>query len=728
MNRTRAIFLICLGMMSSSYAQNIYEIKTEHSSYILSGNLGESLLFQYYGPGINIQNNVNFEEIGLNREAYPAYGIHGEEEKALHVVHNDGNLSLKLLLEDVVETNDSPNVRTTCFKMKDEVYPFYVNIFYKAYYQENIIETWTEIYHKEKQDVKLVKYASAFLPVKCFNPVLTHFHGNWGNEFRLFEEELQRGMKTIKNKDGIRNTDRDNPSFMLSIDGPATENQGNIIAGTLAWTGNYAISFDRSLQNDINIVAGINESTGGWTLSKSERFVTPELVLTYSSRGKGQVSRNYHTWARKYKMLGGDELRPILLNSWEGVYMDIEEKVMFAMMDDFAELGGEMFVMDDGWFGNKYPRNSGSAGLGDWEPDRAKLPNGLQPLIEHARSQNLKFGIWVEPEMVNDKSELAIAHPDWIVHQDNRETIKGRGNSQMLLDMSNPRVQDFVFETIHKLLTNYPGIEYIKWDANHTMTNFGSSYLSAEKQSHIQIAYHRGIRSVLERIRKVHPDILMQACASGGGRVNYGYLPYFHEFWPSDNTDPVSRVYIQWGMSHFFPAIVTASHVSASPNHQTHRETPLKFRFDLAMTGRLGMEMMASTFTPQEKAFAMKAMENYKEIKPIIQFGDLYRIRSPYETGVSSLIYVDENKDEAVFFVFNLEKNLRQDYPSLKFDGLDPDKMYALEEMNCIRQPDFTPDKHVYPGEVLMNIGVPADLSRVYQSKVIRLVAQQKQE
>ena len=724
MKKFSTLLLIILGVLSSSKAQDIYSIQTKHTSYILSGDRGGPLCIEYYGPRLNDPRAANVKKVGLNREVYPAYGIHGEEEKALHVIHGDGNLSLKLVLDEVTETRTSENVKTTCFRLKDEVYPFHVDLYYKAYFNEDIIETWTEIYHNEEEDVELEEFASAYLPVKSFNPYLTHFHGNWGNEFRLFEEELQRGMKTIKNKDGIRNTDRDNPSFMLSLDGPATENQGNIIAGTLAWTGNYAISFDRSLQNDINIVAGINESTGGWTLSKNERFVTPELILTYSNRGKGQISRNYHRWAREYKMLGGYDLRPILLNSWEGVYMDIEEEVMFAMMDDFAALGGEMFVMDDGWFGNKYPRNSGSAGLGDWEPDKNKLPNGLQPLIDHARSQNLGFGIWLEPEMVNDKSELALAHPEWIVHQDNRETIKGRGDSQMLLDLSNPEVQDFVFETIHDLLTNHPAIEYIKWDANHTMTNFGSSHLSATEQSHIQIAYHRGIRKVLERIRKVHPDILMQACASGGGRVNYGYLPYFHEFWPSDNTDPLSRVYIQWGMSHFFPAITTASHVSASPNHQTHRETPLKFRFDLAMTGRLGMEMMASTFTPEEKAFAIKAIENYKDIKPIVQFGDLYRILSPYEAGVSSLMYVNENQDEAVFFAFNLEKNLRQSYPALKFDGLDPEKMYSLEEINCDRRPVFTPQEDVYSGEVLMNIGVPADLSRVYQSRVIRLVAQ----
>ena len=724
MKQITSILFILFCMISSGYSQDIYEIKTIQTSYILSGGKGAPLNIAYYGSRLSDISNVDFNKIGLNTEVYPAYGIHGEEEKALHVIHGDGNLSLKLLLEEVIESDESSNVKTTCFRLKDEVYPFYVEIYYKAYFNEDIIETWTEIYHKEKKAVCLEKFASAYLPVKCFKPYLSHFHGNWGNEFRLFEEELQRGMKTIKNRDGIRNTDRDNPSFMLSTDGPATENHGNIIAGTLAWTGSYSITLDRSLQNDVHIIAGINESTGEWTLSKNDRFVTPELILTFSSQGKGEISRNYHRWARKYKLLGGDQLRPVILNSWEGVYMDIEEDVMFAMMDDFAALGGEMFVMDDGWFGNTYPRNSGSAGLGDWQPDKKKLPNGLQPLIDHARSQHLKFGIWVEPEMVNDNSELAHKHPDWIVHQENRQTIKGRGDSQMLLDLSNPEVQDFVFETIHRLLTNYPGIAYIKWDANHTMTNFGSSYLSDSDQKQIQIAYHRGIRVVLERLRKVHPDILMQVCASGGGRVNYGYLPYFHEFWPSDNTDPVSRVFIQWGTSHFFPAIAMASHVSASPNHQTRRETPLKFRFDLAMTGRLGMEMMASDFTPRENTFAIKAIENYKNIRSIVQFGDLYRILSPYETGIASLIYVNESKEEAVYFAFNLEKNLRQEYPSLKFEGLAPEKMYSLEEINCDRSPKFKPEKDVYSGEVLMKIGIPANMSKVYESMVIKITEQ----
>ena len=285
--------------------------------------------------------------------------------------------------------------------------------------------------------------------------------------------------------------------------------------------------------------------------------------------------------------------------------------------------------------------------------------------------------------MVCKQSELYEKHPDWVIHQPDRSIAYGRGGGQMVLDLSNPEVQDFVFGVVDRLMTQYPELAYIKWDANMTLANYGSSYLSKEKQSHLYIDYHRGFRKIVERIRLKYPDLVMQACASGGGRANYGVLAGFDEFWVSDNTDALQRIYMQWGTSYFFPSIAMASHVSASPNHQTGRRVPLKFRFDVAMMGRLGMEMQPSSMTEQEQVFSKKAIETYKHIRPIVQLGDLYRLISPYDNkGVASLMYVAPEKEHAVFFGYKLVHFINQQIPRFRMAGLDPMKNYRFTELN----------------------------------------------
>ncbi|MBD9070151.1 MAG: hypothetical protein EGR44_00650, partial [Ruminococcaceae bacterium] len=347
--------------------------------------------------------------------------------------------------------------------------------------------------------------------------------------------------------------------------------------------------------------AGINEEQSQYTLQPREVFTTPVFAFTFSDEGKSGVSRNIHSWARLHRLNHGTELRDVLLNSWEGVYFKVNQEGMDRMMADLADLGGELFVMDDGWFGDKYPRNNGETSLGDWTVCREKLPQGIEGLTESARRHGVKFGIWIEPEMTNTRSELYEKHPDWVIQQPYRENRKGRGGTQQVLDLSNPAVQEFVFGVVDHLMTAHPDIAYIKWDDNMTLYNYGSTFLPADRQSHLFIEYHRGMDKVLRRIREKYPRLVMQSCASGGGRVNYGVLPYYDEFWTSDNTDALQRIYMQWGVSNFYPAVAMASHVSASPNHQTGRSVPLKLRFDVAMSGRLGLELQPSKMTDKEK-------------------------------------------------------------------------------------------------------------------------------
>jgi alpha-galactosidase len=715
--------LLTILLFNPVKAQDTYQIETENTVMVFTGKTDGKFLFNYFGLKAGDPSMILMSGIAPGTEAYPAFGLESTEEKALHVTHADGNLSADLYLKSVERSQPESNVTLTKVNLYDNKYPFFVTLFYKAYYKEDVIEVWSEISHKEKKSVTLHKFASFFMPVYSFDPWLSHFHGNWSDEFNMVEEAVTWGMKTIKNRNSIRATQTDNPSFMLSLDGKPDEDTRQVIAGTLAYTGNYKLSFDMSQKNRIHICAGINEEGSHYKLEKDLVFQTPPFVLTYSDEGKGGASRNLHRWARNHKIKDGRTERMVLLNSWEGVYFDVNEKNMLAMVDDIAMMGGELFVMDDGWFGDKYPRDNEQTSLGDWMINPRKFPNGLQPIIDKANEKGIKFGIWFEPEMVNVKSELFEKHPDWIIHQPNRETILGRGGSQMSLDMANPKVQDYVFDVINDLLLKYPDIAYIKWDANHFISNVGSTTLPADKQSHVYIEYHKGLIKVLERIYKAHPNLIMQACSSGGGRVTYGYLEYFHEFWTSDNTDAFSRLFMQWGTSHFYPAINMASHVSASPNHQTGRELPLKFRVDIAMTGRFGFEMQPKDLNEQELEFSKEAVQTYKSIRPVVQFGDLYRLVSPYDnTGLASLMYVSEERNRAVVYAFNMDKNLTYRYPALKLKGLNPDKRYKITEINMQRPQNASPSVgKVFTGEYLMKAGININMRRAYQSAVFEL-------
>jgi alpha-galactosidase len=335
----------------------------------------------------------------------------------------------------------------------------------------------------------------------------------------------------------------------------------------------------------------------------------------------------------------------------------------------------------------------------------------------------MKFGIWVEPEMVNPKSELAENHPEWIIQRKNdRDHLLVR--NQLLLDLTNPKVQEFVFGIIDQLLSKHTRIAYIKWDANRHIQNFGSTYLGDKKQSHLWIEYARSLESIFIRLQKKYPDKIFQACSSGGGRVDFSSMKYTHEFWPSDNTDPYERLFIQWGTNHFYPPIATASHVTKSPNHQTGRQTSLKFRFDMAMGGRLGMELRPEDLEPDQIEFAKSAIIRYKEIRPIIQFGDMYRIQSPYDTdGFASVNYVSPDKSEAILFVYSHEFHRRMERAHVKIKGLLENEFYKITEINKVgKKSHIEFDKQVLSGAVLMNAGFKVNLKKPLESAVFKIV------
>ena len=719
------LLLTALGFLSSSLFAQDYLVSTPNTSLLIKATPGETVKIQYYGSKIENSDIQGIYDAGMvfNADSYPAFGLQTMGEKAIAATQPDGNMSLDLKIEQVKQypTKDG---EVTEILLKDKVYPFEIKQYYKAYQGTDIISTWIEIMNNGKKSVTLYRFVSAYLPVQRGDNWLTHFHGHWGAENMLEEEKLTNGQKVISNKDGMVNTETDNPSFMLSIDGKPQEEYGHILGGTLAWTGNYLLKMDIT-NTKLNIIAGMNEENSHYKLESKETFKTPEFAMTYSTSGKGGVSRAFHRWARMYKLSHGNVERDILLNSWEGVYFKVNQEGMDQMMKSFSALGGELFVMDDGWFGNKYSRDRGDSSLGDWTVNKKKLPLGIEGLIASAKKHKIKFGLWIEPEMSNTKSELFEKHPEWILQCKNRPLSTGRGGTQIVLDLTNPEVQDFVFSVIDNLMTHYPEIAYMKWDANSCMLDYGSPYLPKEKQSHLYIEYHRGLNNVLERIRAKYPQLILQACAGGGGRINYGILPYFDEFWTSDDTDALQRVYLQWGVSCFYPAIAMAAHVSADKNHQTGRYLPLKFRFDVAMSGRLGMEMQPEDMTEADKEFTQRAIQAYKGIRPIVQFGDLYRLISPYENkGVASLMYVAPEKDRAVFYAYKMNHFINMTIPNVKMNGLDPQKKYQLIDLTPLsKNKPCSLHNKIISGKILMEKGIALQtlLKNEYSSIALEL-------
>ena len=726
-----SLILISLVITVSAMAQ--VRIAAPNIEMVLQAEVGGGVQILYFGERLSDTDLANLSASGVpNHNAYPAYGLWCASEASLGVTHSDGNMSTSLRVESV-SSSDEPFSQVTRIRMKDTVYPFYVTVCYRAYKDVDMIETWTEIQNLEKKPVVLTRFDSGYLPIRLGNVWISHLHGTWANEGLLVQEPLERGMRVIKNKDGSRNSHTDHSEVMFSLDGKPQENSGRVIGAALCYSGNYELRIDTRDTDYHEFYAGVNPDNSAYVLESKEVFKTPELALTFTDEGLSGASRNFHRWGRKYKLAHGDKERKILLNSWEGVYFDINEPGMDQMMADIASLGGELFVMDDGWFGVKYPRLTDNCALGDWEVDRNKLPNGIGWLVEQAHKHGIKFGIWIEPEMTNTTSELYEKHPDWVLKAPEREVITGRGGTQLVLDLGNPQVQDFVFDVVDGLLSENPEIDYIKWDANMPVSNHGSQYLPKDRQSHLYIEYHRGFAAVCDRIRAKYPDITIQACASGGGRANWGVLPWFDEFWVSDNTDALQRVYMQWGTSYFFPAIAMASHISATPNHTVFRTTSIKYRIDVAMSGRLGMEIQPKNMSEEEKDLCRKAISEYKEIRPVVQFGDIYRLVSPYDGhNMASMMYVAEDKSEAVFYWWKTETFYDDHLPRVRMAGLDPSKTYRIQEINRIDNVPLPYEGLSFSGKFLMDNGLEIPVKHKvdyhkqddWSSRVLRLIAE----
>ncbi|MBQ9357840.1 MAG: alpha-galactosidase, partial [Prevotella sp.] len=408
-------------------------VETPNSQLLLSAQGGQDLRQSYYGNKSATLAQLRDAGADLAFHALPAFGtVDAVHTPALMVQHNDGDLNLELTVTDYA-VQDEARYTLHIFTMQDKLLPFTVKVFYKAYKQVDIIETWTEMVHQERRAITLKRFDSGHLTLRQGDVWITHLHGNWAAETEPTTEALTLGMKTIRNTDGARNAHLDAPEMMLSLDGRPQELTGRTIGIALCWSGNYELRVNTISRREHHVYAGIDPNASEYILEPREVFETPHLAMAYSDEGMSGVSRAFHRWARTEGMLHrGMNTGDILLNSWEGIYFDINEERITRMMDDIASFGGELFVMDDGWFGQKYPRNNDSSSLGDWQADTNKLPQGIGALTAAARQRGIKFGIWIEPEMTNTVSELYERHPDWVLQRQGRELRQGRGGTQVV--------------------------------------------------------------------------------------------------------------------------------------------------------------------------------------------------------------------------------------------------------------------------------------------------------
>jgi alpha-galactosidase len=631
--------------------------------------------------------------------AYPQWGDGWVFEPALFAVHFDGNTSTDLR---VVSTHTQEQF--TRISLKDSAYDFYVDLVFHSISEHNIIETWVEIQHKEPKPITIQSVASAAIQIENGDYYLTQFSGDWANEANMVSEPLRNGIKILDSKLAVRAHQFCAPWFILS-EGPLSEDSGTVIAGSLAWSGSFRFSFERLPNGKISTICGINPFASAFQLEPGEQFTTPKMVLAGSDCGAGEISRNLHRYVRQSVVRDGNKPRSILLNNWEATFFSFDEPKLLSLFKGAQDMGIDLFLLDDGWFGNKYPRNDDTQGLGDWQTNTEKLPNGINYLADIALAHSLRFGLWLEPEMVNPGSELFEQHPDWVIRQPNRELELQR--NQLALDLSNPEVQQFTYSVLDNVLRAAPNISYIKWDCNRYVTQAGSQYLPQDQQTLLPITYTQGLYKVMERLKAEHPTVEVMMCSGGGGRVDYGSLKFAHELWPSDMTDPVRRIFIQWGFSHFIPAIACASHVTS------WGERPLKFAFDVAMSCRLGLDLDIDKLSAEERLFCRRAIATYRKFQDTVQFGDLYRLESPYEEPRASILY--RKGSQMVAFAFSTEGAPES---NLKFKGLEPETSYELTETNL---PDGEKVLGIFSGQLLMSSGYPMPKMAPLSSSVILL-------
>lgn len=636
---------------------------------------------------------------------YPTYGAPDLRTPALHIRYADGSSSTALRycshsvakgkpkLEGLPATysEEVDNVETLSIVLADEAASVRVVLNYSVWYDYNAISRSTTVCNMGKEDMSLLSVCStAFDMVDAADYEMLNLYGVWGRERTPERIRLRHGIQMIDSKRGASSHNQ-NP-FLGLLSKNCDEESGEAFGINLVFSGNFSAGVELDGYNTARVFMGINPFDFGYKLSSGEEFVTPEAVLVYSNNGIGGMSRSFHSLYRKRICRGKyrDIERPVLVNNWEATYFDFNEEKIITIAENAKKIGVDLLVIDDGWFGE---RNNDIGSLGDWTVNLKKLPNGLSGIAEKINALGLRFGLWIEPEMVSLDSNLYRAHPDWCLHIKGRESCLGR--NQLILDLSRDDVCRYLIKSISDLLDS-ANIEYIKWDMNRNMSEIGSELIPPERQSEVSYRYILGLYKVLEAVTSKYPNVLFEGCSGGGGRFDAGMLYYMPQIWTSDITDAEERLKIQYGTSIVCPFSSISAHVSAVPNHQINRSTPFEMRGNVACMGQFGYELDLSRLSSRELEIARKQVEFYKRYGHIMHMGDCYRIMSPFDSDMSVIQFISEDKNTVLVFIVCRQALPNAPFTRIVLKGLDEAAVYTEEK-----------SKLVAGGGELCTVGIP---------------------
>lgn len=716
--------------------KQIFHLITPNNSYIMRVHNHRYLTHVYWGKRIktpdmdNVSLNrfIGFSPVAVNEhgicvpdflcQEYPTGCGSDYRNPALSVVYADGSRTAELEYESynvyqgkykleglpATYVEDEEEADTLEIVLRDRLKNLKVVLMYCAYNNLDVITRAVKIINEGTDKVILEKVMSANVDYEDSDYDMIQLPGAWGRERHIERHPLRSGIQSIESRRGASSAQM-NPFFALT--GKQTnEEYGEAYGFNLVYSGNFTAGAEVEQLFKARAWIGINDYDFSWVLEKGDSFTAPEAVMVYSSEGLGAMSRTYHKLYRTRLVRGKyrDEVRPILANNWEATYFDFTEDKIVDLAKEAAELGIELLVLDDGWFGK---RNNDNCSLGDWYVNTDKLPSGITGLAEKVNACGVKFGLWFEPEMISKDSDLYRAHPDWCIHTPDRARNETR--NQLTLDLSRPEVCDYIVESVCQILDT-ANISYVKWDMNRHMSEFGSVGLPADRQKEMPHRYMLGLYNVLERVVGTHPDILFESCSGGGGRFDAGMLYYMPQTWTSDDTDAAERLFIQYGTSLVYPTSAMGSHVSAVPNHQTTRVTSLKMRGDVAMSGNFGYELDLTKFTDEEKEEVRAQVAQYKELRTFVQKADMYRLKSPFEGNDTAWMFISEDGKDVFAGYFRVLCRVNPGIYRMKFTALDPEGVYEV----------VGEDKK-YSGDELMNIGLIVEMHGDFQSKTWRL-------
>ena len=589
-------------------------------------------------------------------------------------------------------TESDSEAETLTLVLEDKVTGIELELLYTLFAGSGIIARSARFLNCGKKPVHLLKAMSLCMDLPDHDYDWIQFSGAWARERYPKKRRLETGIQSVGSMRG-HSSHEHNP-FVILKRPTADEFQGEVIGFSLIYSGNFLAQAEVDTHDTTRVLLGINPEWFDWKLEPGEEFQTPEAVMVYTDRGMNDMSQTFHRLFQKRLARGywRDRERPILINNWEATYFDFTEERIVEIAEKAKEQGIELFVLDDGWFGK---RTSERAGLGDWKANPERLPEGITGLAQKIEALGMKFGLWFEPEMVNKDSDLYREHPDWILSVPERRQSQGR--YQYVLDFSRKEVVDYIYDRMAEILGSGK-VSYVKWDMNRSITECWSAALPADRQGEVFHRYILGVYDLYDRLNTAFPEVLFESCASGGGRFDPGLLYYAPQGWASDDTDAAERLKIQYGTSYCYPISSIGAHVSASPNHQIMRSTPLYTRANVACFGTFGYELDLNRLTAEEQEEVKRQTAFMKKYRSVLQFGSFYRLESPFEGNVTAWMSVSGDRKTAVVGGYRTLNGINMGYTRVKLRGLEPDSVYRVSEDGVLRGE--------YYGDELMNVGL----------------------